>query len=82
MKKIFKSQAGWIFLILILLHPLFGGAQNKKDTRLINYVNPLIGTERMGHVFSGASVPFGRVQLSPDTDTIQYSQNGKYNPDV
>ena len=32
------------------------------------YVNPLIGTERMGHTYPGATVPFGAVQLSPDTD--------------
>ena len=32
----------------------------------------------MGHVFPGACVPFGMVQLSPDTDTIPYAVNGKY----
>jgi predicted alpha-1,2-mannosidase len=36
----------------------------------------------MGHTFPGASVPFGFVQLSPDTDTIPYEKNGKYNSDV
>lgn len=36
----------------------------------------------MGHVYPGATVPFGMVQLSPDTDTIPYEVNGKYNPDV
>ena len=46
------------------------------------YVNPLIGTEKMGHTFPGACVPFGMVQLSPDTDTIPYLNNGKYHPDV
>ncbi|HMJ47520.1 MAG TPA: GH92 family glycosyl hydrolase [Ferruginibacter sp.] len=46
------------------------------------YVNPLIGTQKMGHTFPGATVPFGMVQLSPDTDTIQFLENGKYNPDV
>ena len=47
-----------------------------------DYVNPFIGTQRMGHVFPGATVPFGMVQLSPDTDTLQYAVDGKYNPDV
>lgn len=51
-------------------------AQNSK------YINPLIGTAKMGHTFPGATVPFGMVQLSPDTDTLQYAKNGKYNPDV
>jgi predicted alpha-1,2-mannosidase len=46
------------------------------------YVKPIIGTEKMGHTFPGATVPFGAVQLSPETDTISYEQNGKYNPDV
>ncbi|AJW64596.1 Glycosyl hydrolase family 92 [Elizabethkingia miricola] len=36
----------------------------------------------MGHTFPGATVPFGAVQLSPETDTISYELNGKYNGDV
>lgn len=55
-------------------------AQQQED--LTQYVDPLIGTEEMGHVFPGACVPFGMVQLSPDTDTIPYAVNGKYNPEV
>jgi predicted alpha-1,2-mannosidase len=31
------------------------------------YVNPMIGTGGTGHTFPGATVPFGMVQLSPDT---------------
>ena len=46
------------------------------------YVNPFIGTGGHGHTFPGATVPFGMVQLSPDTDTMQYIDNGKYNPDM
>ncbi len=33
----------------------------------VDYVNPLIGTAEHGHVYPGATVPFGMVQLSPDT---------------
>ncbi len=33
----------------------------------IKYVNPFIGTGGHGHTFPGATVPFGFVQLSPDT---------------
>jgi predicted alpha-1,2-mannosidase len=32
-----------------------------------DYARPLIGTADHGHVFPGATVPFGMVQLSPDT---------------
>lgn len=44
------------------------------------YVNPIIGTDGMGHTFPGACVPFGAVQLSPDTDTIPHNVNGVYQP--
>ncbi len=46
------------------------------------YVKPIIGTQRMGHTYPGATVPFGMVQLSPDTDTIPFEVNGNYQPDV
>ncbi len=49
---------------------------------LIDFVDPFIGTQNMGHTFPGATVPFGSVQLSPDTDTLPYSVDGKYNKDV
>lgn len=32
-----------------------------------DYVNPFVGTDFNGHTFPGATVPFGMVQLSPDT---------------
>ncbi|MBF03183.1 MAG: sugar hydrolase [Flavobacterium sp.] len=59
---------------------LFFGQQTSKN--LLPFVKPIIGTQRMGHVYPGATAPFGMVQLSPDTDTIPYAVNGKYNPDV
>ena len=49
---------------------------------LAQYVKPIIGTERMGHTYPGATVPFGAVQLSPETDTIPYVVDGHYNKDV
>ena len=42
------------------------------------YVNPMIGTDGMGHTFPGACVPFGGVQLSPDTDNIPHNIDGVY----
>ena len=70
MKVIFS-----IALLCILTGPTY-------TQDLAQYVNPLIGTQKMGHTFPGAVVPFGSVQLSPDTDTIPYETNGKYNKDV
>lgn len=37
--------------------------------RLVEYVNPFIGTGGHGHTFPGATIPFGMVQLSPDNGT-------------
>jgi predicted alpha-1,2-mannosidase len=63
---------------LLLLLPAFAFAQ----VNVIQYVKPLTGTQRMGHTFPGATVPFGAVQLSPDTDTLSYEKNGKYQKEV
>jgi predicted alpha-1,2-mannosidase len=57
-------------------------AVHAQDADYTSYVNPFIGTERMGHTFPGAVAPFGFVQLSPDTDTIAYEKDGAYNPEV
>jgi predicted alpha-1,2-mannosidase len=59
-----------------------GLAQVKVPENLVQYAHPIVGTQKMGHTFPGATAPFGAVQLSPDTDTLSYEQDGKYNPDV
>lgn len=38
-----------------------------KDEEPIRYVDPRIGTGGHGHCYPGATLPFGAVQLSPDT---------------
>lgn len=46
----------------------------------IDFVNPLIGTQNMGHTFPGATAPFGMVQLSPETNQVpMYNAEGQYN---
>ncbi|MCD8179149.1 MAG: GH92 family glycosyl hydrolase [Tannerellaceae bacterium] len=47
-----------------------------------SFVNPFIGTAKMGHTFPGACAPYGIVQLSPDTDTIPHNINGIYQKDA
>jgi predicted alpha-1,2-mannosidase len=39
------------------------------DEDFARFVNPFVGTAGHGHTFPGATVPFGMVQLSPDTRT-------------
>jgi predicted alpha-1,2-mannosidase len=68
-------------LIIALLLSSIGYSQ-KVTKKNYQYINPLIGTKRMGHTFPGATVPFGSVQLSPDTDSIAYELNKKYNGKV
>ena len=48
--------------ILFILLPTLLFAQD-----FAKHVNPFIGTGGHGHTFPGATVPFGMVQLSPDT---------------
>jgi len=38
-----------------------------KNKTLISYVNPFIGTGGHGHTYPGVTMPFGMMQLSPDT---------------
>lgn len=61
------------------LYILCGMVSGQEKT---SYVNPMIGTVKMGHTFPGACVPHGIVQLSPDTDTIPHSINGVYQKDT
>ncbi|SER01292.1 GH92 family glycosyl hydrolase [Pedobacter rhizosphaerae] len=67
-----------MILPCLLLSAFMACAQQQ----LVQYVKPIIGTEKMGHTYPGATVPFGAVQLSPETDTLSYEVNGKYNGDV
>ncbi|MNK18680.1 Glycosyl hydrolase family 92 [compost metagenome] len=61
---------------------LLSGMVASAQQNLVQYVKPIIGTSKMGHTYPGATVPFGAVQLSPETDTLSYEVNGKYNGDV
>ena len=46
--------------------------------RLISYVNPFIGTDGFGNVYPGAQIPFGGIQISPDTDDYDYDVAAGY----
>ena len=62
-------------LALALLTPVESPAQ----ADLASLVDPMVGTKNMGHTFPGATVPFGMVQLSPDTRQLRmYDEEGRY----
>lgn len=77
-----------LFLIVFIYTESFcqlNGSENSTAAPTLDYtkfVNSFIGTNKMGHTFPGACVPFGMVQLSPDTDTIPYWEDGHYNKKV
>src|SRR5438128_5365138 len=48
----------WFFLVHLTV---------SAQRALTQYVDPFIGTGGHGHTFPGATLPFGMVQLSPDT---------------
>ena len=54
---------------LMLLSVFFACTNNStfENTDLISYVNPFVGTGGHGHTYPGATMPFGMMQLSPDT---------------
>lgn len=67
-----------LLLVLVLVFitcglPAF--AQTRDFTR---HVNPFIGTGGHGHTFPGATVPFGMVQLSPDTRLDNWDGSSGY----
>jgi predicted alpha-1,2-mannosidase len=72
-----------IGLALLLLSILLSGCSVKKNTTLkksdnTKHVNTFIGTGGHGHTFPGATVPYGMVQLSPDTRTMGWDACGGY----
>lgn len=52
-------------LLLFVMCPFIEG-QNKLQKNYVDFVNPYIGSGGHGHVFVGASVPFGAVQVGPE----------------
>lgn len=52
-----------LLIVALLLIPMGMTAAHTSD--YTKYVDPLIGSDGHGHVFVGANVPFGAVQLGP-----------------
>lgn len=50
---------------LVLICSIVFSVRSAAQTNLSQYVDPIIGSAGHGHVFVGANVPFGAVQLGP-----------------
>ncbi len=69
MKHVIFYFAGFLFLTSI---------SNSQSINFTKHVNPFIGTDGHGHTFPGATLPFGMVQLSPDTRVEGWDACGGY----
>ncbi|MBX3298750.1 MAG: GH92 family glycosyl hydrolase [Acidobacteria bacterium] len=81
MKKLSTASVCLCGAILLLTATLF---PQRTATNYTRWVDPFIGTGGHGHTFPGATVPFGMVQLSPDTriDNWDGSSGYHYSDDI
>ncbi len=61
------SEVRMVVLVTMFTSALFFSCREKEaqEEKFTSYVDPFIGTGFHGHVFLGANVPFGGVQLGP-----------------
>ncbi len=71
--KLICSRLVSALLLAAVLPRLTASAKDPVD-----YVRPMIGTDATGHTFPGAIVPFGMVQLSPDTGFHDWKHSAGY----
>src|ERR1700677_5179581 len=79
------SSPAWLPVFLLALFILGAGLCPVADAQALvsandrlALVDPFIGTGPDGHTFPGATVPFGMVQLSPDTQIRPFKQSYKW----
>ena len=73
-----KMKKQLILTIAVILSIFSTYAQ---ETKLTNYVRPLTGTSGFGNVYPGSQIPFGGIQISPDTDFDDYDAAAGYKYD-
>ncbi len=86
MNKKFLLQRKFLMLVCFGIILSLNNCGNDKESEsqsgdipLTKYVDPLIGTGSHGHVFLGANVPFGAVQLGPVNITQGWDWCSGYN---
>ncbi len=65
-------------LVCIALSCLVSAFASAQSERLTDYVNPFVGTDGYGNVYPGSQIPFGGIQISPDTDEHFYDAASGY----
>jgi len=69
----FNVRAIILILLVLCMTPVSGDTKSFYD-----YADPFIGTGGFGHTYPGACLPFGMVQLSPDTRTSGWENGSGY----
>jgi predicted alpha-1,2-mannosidase len=74
------KNINYSLLCLIVAHLACSQPKETQTNQQDNteFVNTFIGTGGHGHTFPGATVPYGMVQLSPDTRTLGWDACGGY----
>ena len=65
-------------LFTLLTSLLILTSANAQEEKLTSYVNPFVGTAGFGNVYPGAQLPYGGIQISPDTDDYDYDVAAGY----
>ncbi|KAJ4395869.1 hypothetical protein N0V93_000083 [Gnomoniopsis smithogilvyi] len=60
------SMLHWTYFLFLLINPIV--SQNATSDETLQYVDPLIGTINGGHVFPGATLPFGMAKAVADVN--------------
>ena len=83
MKTMFRQAVALLSGALLL--PLAGCSEKTGNDvpqqELTQYVRPLVGTAGFGNTYPGAQIPFGGIQMSPDTDFDDYDVAAGYKYD-
>ena len=78
-KKVLSFSVVLVFLAIYGCNKPSKGVQSD----VLHYVDPFIGTGLHGHTFPGAALPFGMVQVSPDTHIMGWDASSGYHyPDT
>ncbi|MDR1089761.1 MAG: GH92 family glycosyl hydrolase, partial [Prevotella sp.] len=80
MNKLFRIQLSVIISLLVMScsKKATVGDETSADKSLNAYVNPFVGTSGFGNVYPGSQIPFGSIQISPDTDRDYYDAASGY----
>jgi len=75
------KQCLWGAMAFLLCSYKGKGDSIPLQDNLTQYVKPIVGTAGYGNVYPGSQIPFGGIQISPDTDSDDYDAASGYKYD-